>query len=450
MSARPNDRDEVLRTHGLQIAMRLFATLRTGRSYSIGNQAFTRQLQQLLESLLPVLAEHGEALVVSHDGDLHLNGVRLPHRSSSQKFIEQLAQEIQLREIAGVEFRAGLKLAELESFMRYFMPSELYKGAELIHACAIQDFRHVRPLEAVSEEEHAGAHDEAGPARMTDAYARALRNARLLLADPEWQHGLELRHLKRVAQPLVDDALEGGPGAAALAGVPPSGTAWEHAVHVCAVAVAVGRRLGLDRAALSELGVAALLHDAGEGTGAGRESSGPAGQGHTIDGVRRIALMTTLNATSFAAMRAALEHHATGTGGYPALPNGWRAAPVSQVVAIADAYVGMLEHRESGHLSLTPCDALARVLGPLAQRFHPGLRAALVRALGVYPPGQLVELDDGSVVRSLGGTSENPARPVVEQRAGEGAQWSAGPLPVERTVRRALPLSEWPGRSQAA
>jgi hypothetical protein len=112
--------------------------------------------------------------------------------------------------------------------------------------------------------------------------------------------------------------------------------------------------------------------------------------------------------------------------------------------------VCLLEHRDSGRPPLTPCDALGQALGPLAQWFHPGLRAALVRALGVYPPGQLVELDDGSVIRSLGGTFEDPARPVVEQRAGEGTQWSAGPLPPERSVRRALPLSEWPGSSRAA
>jgi HD-GYP domain-containing protein (c-di-GMP phosphodiesterase class II) len=120
------------------------------------------------------------------------------------------------------------------------------------------------------------------------------------------------------------------------------------------------------------------------------------------------------------------------------------------VVAIADAYVCLLEHREAGRASLTPSDALARVLGPLAPSFHPGLRAALVRALGVYPPGQVIELDDGSILRSLGGTPEDPARPVVECRAGDVTEWVAGPLPPERSVRRALPLSEWPGRARAA
>lgn len=459
----PAPRDgEALREHGLQIAMRFVATLRTGRSYAIGNQAFSRQLQQLLDTLKPVLAEHGEALVASLDGDLHVNGVRLPLRSSSLKFLEQLAAEFQVREIAGVEFRAGLGLAELEGFMRYFLPSELYKGGELVHACATQDFRHVRPLEALPADEPAAglaataADETAAPL----AWTRALQYARQLLGGEPGPRALELRHLKRVSQPLVDAVLAEPPGTAALANAPLAEAAgWEHAVHVCVVAIAVGRQLGLERAALSELGVAALLHDAGKDAVAGLvsrplRSRGPAeraeAESHTLEGLRRVALSTTLNATSLLAMRAALEHHAGGPDGYPTFSREWRPAAASRVVAIADAWVSLLASREEGRPAPTPGEALGLVLGPLGARFHPGLRAALVRALGVHPPGQLVELDDGSIARSLGGSPDDPERPVVEwlaDAAGAPASRTAGPLSPERSVRRALPRAEWPARA---
>lgn len=465
---RQPDAENALREQGLQVAMRLVATLRTGRSYAIGNRGFTQQLQQLLEALAPVLEEQGEAIVVSLDGDLHLNGVRLPLRSSSLRFLEQLAQEFQVRQIAGVEFRSGLALGELEEFMRYFLPSELYKGGDLYHACATQDLQHVRPVESVA---HEAAHeaDAALAPEASDAmhaYGRALHNAELLLGGLGPGHGLELRHLKRVSQPLVDTVSAGGAGTRALASVHQfGGTASAHAVHVCVLAVAVGRQLGLDRAALSELGVAALLHDAGQPLVIGRVTRpiaqrGPAEraevESHALEGLRRVALSTTLNATSLAAMRAALEHHAGGPGGYPALSPGWRVAPVSQVVAIADAFVSLLEHRESGRPSLTPYEALGRVLGPLAPLFPAGLRAALARALGVYPPGQVVEMDDGSIARSLGGLPGEPERPVVEwlvDAAGGGIEPGARsgvPLPPERSVRRALPLAAWPPQAFAA
>jgi hypothetical protein len=454
----PRDGGEALREHGLQIAMRFVATLRTGRSYAIGNQAFSRQLQQLLDALKPVLAAHGEALVVSLDGDLHVNGARLPLRPSSLKFLEQLAAEFQVREIAGVEFRAGLGLAELEGFMRYFLPSELYKGGELVHACATQDFRHVRPLEALPGDEPAAAPAEATAAPL--AWTRALQYARQLLGGEPGPRALELRHLKRVSQPLVDTVLAEPPGTAVLANASLAEAAgWEHAVHVCVVAIAVGRQLGLERAALSELGVAALLHDAGKDAVAGLVSRplrarGPAeraeAESHTLEGLRRVALSTTLNATSLLAMRAALEHHAGGPEGYPAFSPQWRPAAASRVVAIADAWVSLLASREEGRPAPTPGEALGLVLGPLGANFHPGLRAALVRALGVHPPGQLVELDDGSIARSLGASPDDPERPFVEwlaDAADAPGSRTAGPLPPERSVRRALPRAEWPARA---
>lgn len=465
---RPPERENALREQGLQVAMRFVATLRTGRSYAIGNQAFTRQLQQFLDALLPVLAEHGEAQVVAMDGDLHLNGVRLPLRSSSLRFLEQLAQEFQVREIAGVEFREGLAFEELEEFMRFFLPSELYKGGDLYHACATQNLRHVLPVESVVEET---AGEPAAPLPADDsgamhAYGRALHNARLLLGDAAMDHGLELRHLKRVSQPLVDTAFAEAAGTRALSAVHLGGDShWAHAVHVCVLAVAIGRQLGLDRAALSELGVAALLHDSGKRALSGLVTHPPGQRGpaeraeaesHALEGLRQIALCTTLNATSLVAMRAALEHHATGPDPYPALSPGWEVAPASRVVAIADAFISLLEHRDSGLPALTPCEALGRVLGPLAPHFHAGLRAALVRALGVYPPGQVVELNDGSLARSLGSDSDDPERPIIERLAAPGATPGTAPagpperLPAERSVRRALPLAEWPAGARAA
>jgi HD-GYP domain-containing protein (c-di-GMP phosphodiesterase class II) len=471
-SSRPSSEgDARLREPGLQLAMRFVATLRTGRSYAIGNLVFTRQLEQLLAVLTPLLEQHGDVLVVSVDGDLNVNGVRLPLRSSSLRFLEQLAQEFQVREIAGVEFRQGLALAELEGFMRYFLPSELYKGNELHHACATQNFLHVMPVESAVPEaiSEAGAPGEPSPeiATAVHAYQRALQNAQVLLADDAWQRGIELRHLKRISQPLVDAVSADGAGTAALAAVPRSDTSgWEHAVRVCVLAVAIGRHLGLDRAALAEVGVAALLHDVGKDSVAGRVRHPLAGRGpaeradaesHTLEGLRHVALSTTLNATSLTAMRAALEHHATVSGdGYPAFTAGWRVSPCSRLVGIADAFISQLEHREPGRAELSPFEALGRVLGPLAPAFPPGLRAALVRALGVYPPGQVLELDDGSIVRALGPGATDPERPLVEPLVtAEGVPVAPGAVPLEvlppgRSVRRALPISQWPAGGRAA
>lgn len=466
----PRSGEGLLHEQGLQVAMRIVATLRTGRSYAIGNQAFSRQLEQLLESLRPLLEQRGEVFVLAHDGDVHVNGARMPLRPASLRQLEQLVQEFQVRAIAGVAFRPGLTLAELEGFMRYFLPSEIYKGAELAHACATQGFACVLAIEAdapgaaPAPEAPADAAPADAASGATPSLARAWRNAALLLGGAPGPRALELRHLKRVSQPLVDAVLDEGAGAPS----PPSSApavGWEHAARVALLSIAIGRRLGFARAELSELGVAALLHDCGQGAVAAQVRHPVAGRGpverteaenHTLEGLRQIALSSTLNATSLLAMRVALEHHAGGPGGHPSLPPEWRTATASRLVAIADAYVTLLERHAEGGPALAPSEALGRVLGPLAPGFPPALRAALVRVLGVHPPGQVLELDDGSLVRSLGGLPDDPARPRIERLTGpDGAPVAPGlaagePLPAERSVRRALPLAEWPPQARAA
>lgn len=457
--------DERLREQGLHAISRFVATLRTGRSYPIGNQVFTRQLDQLLESLLPLFAEQGGVTIATWDGDVLVNGTRLPLRPASLKLLEQMAAEFAVREIAGVEFRPGLLLGELESFMHFFLPSELYKGSELCHACAANGFRHVLPVEALEPETDTPvaepvAHPGEGPDRapVLGAWERAAHNAHLLLGDGTWRRGLELRHLKRVTQPLIDAQLPGVPAATALADAGRDGEG--HALRVCLLAVAIGRELGLTRPALAELGVAALLHDAGQPAVAALVHGRPeerdaatraAAERHVLEGLRAVALSTTLNPATLVAMRVAFEHHAFGPAPYPAAGGGREPSVAAGVVAIADAFVTQLEYPNADGGWPTPGEALGRVLGPLGEGFPAGLRAALVRALGVHPPGEIVRLDDGSLARSLGACGDDPERPLLQWLEPDGtATGRVEVLPADRRVEHALPFAEWPAALRAA
>jgi hypothetical protein len=165
---------------------------------------------------------------------------------------------------------------------------------------------------------------------------------------------------------------------------------------------------------------------------------------HTREGVRRIACATTLNACSLDAMRTALEHHGAGTTPPPA------PALLSRLVGLADAYVTFLSRGATRAQWISPSSALARVLALLRPDGPPALGLALVRALGCYPPGQLVELDDGAIARALVPVPEDPERPWVELVADErgvlipGARRAAMPLPHARRITRALPRDQWP------
>lgn len=461
--------DDELRGQGLQLVTRLVALLRTGRSYSIGNQAFTAQLEQLLILLRPTLSAHGHAQIAQIDGDLYLNTVPVPLRPSSLRSQEQLHSEFALREISGIRFEASLQLRELEDFMRYFLPSELYKGAELVAACQAAG------LTAATAVLHAQANDGSLTAPSNDhpapafsqalqAYDTALRQARALLEPARFERGIELRYVKRLLQPLIEAATTEEPAIVGLAWATAEDDACVHGMHVSLVSIGMGVRLGLDRAALAELAVAALLHDIGQSytheilvDHEQRDDEARARQAaHVTAGVAALAQNTTLNRTSLRAMRAALEHHVWAANGHPALATDWKPSAASRLIAVADAFVSMSTlHGEAGR-RMTPYTALSSVLASIGEGREPALAAALVRAVGLYPPGQVVELDDHSLARALAPSSSDPERPIVELlTTSSGTLLPAGerlvmPLANERSVARALPIDEWPDFSSEA
>jgi hypothetical protein len=289
------------------------------------------------------------------------------------------------------------------------------------------DSRPVPPPDPRAQHEHA-AEVEVEP----DPWAGLLRGAEALLRPGARQRGVELRHVRRLVQPIVDAAWSGDRVISALTGIAPGESPAAHAAHTAVAAVCVSARLGLGRAAAADIGVASLWHDAGHGAPGGSATL------HTMEGARQALASTSWSPLSLHVVQVAIAHHAE-----------WGAPLAAQVVAAADSYVTLLSFEARPEPWLSPSGALARVIGGLCERWHPAIAPALVRALGLYPPGQVVQMDDGSYARALAPDAHDPARPwiarLVDARGLPVPAWAseATPLPPRRHVVRALPRPEW-------
>ena len=262
-------------------------------------------------------------------------------------------------------------------------------------------------------------------------------------------------------QPLVDGVFEEEP---VLVGLSTLGHhdefTYAHAVNVTMVAVSMGHYLGLDRRALSDLGVAALLHDVGKNAVANliqhtidefTDEEKAAAERHPVEGVKTLAKSTTLNSTTLRCMRAALEHHMANNGrGYPQ-PADWTPSALSQIISVADCYVCLQTYRSRHGANVTPYQALGMVLGPMRSSFEPVVLWALVQAVGLYPPGQLVELDDGRIALVLAPNAADLEKPSVKvvarsdrRRMTPEERVEFRPLPAGVTIRRALKAEEYP------
>jgi HD-GYP domain-containing protein (c-di-GMP phosphodiesterase class II) len=264
-----------------------------------------------------------------------------------------------------------------------------------------------------------------------------------------------------VVQPLIDGEFADEPVVVGLSTLGHRDEyTYAHAVNVCLVATSMGHYLGMDRRALQDLSVAALLHDVGKAS-VGAEIRNPierwtdaerdAAARHPAEGARLLAKSTTLNRTTLRCMRVALEHHAHADGsGYPKFSPHYRVSRIARLIALADCFVSLQTHRSERGLNVTPYEALGRMLGPMHRKFDPALLWALVQTVGFYPPGQLVQLDDRSIAIVLAPNRSDLARPnvrVVREPNGQIVRPEEGrelkPIPSDMSVRRAIRGAEY-------
>lgn len=500
--------DQRFRELGVRLLQRLNTMFKVGRTYKVGNSVFAQQVEGFLTLLGPAFEVAEEVVLARIDTDFYLNGHRLPIRPTNVRFLNSALQEFGKRRISALRLERGLEGAEVEKFFEFFMQPEVYAGQSLLDACVGAGNKRMLPAihvstdsqesdflagtaQAASErkgEEPQGDNADptvgdawgrfpepavAGKSRLPrgavrKSYRTAVLGTRSLLAATSLHEHIELKHAKRVVQPLVDGAFEGEPVVVGLTSLGHHDEyTYAHAVNTCLVAVTMAHFLGLDRRALADIGVAALFHDVGKNAVSHlitrpfdefTEEERAAAERHPIEGAKLIARSTSLNVTTLRCMRVALEHHMhPGGEGYPALPKRWNTSLLSRIVAVADCYVSLQTYRSRHGANVTPYQALGMMLGPMRTNFDPVMLWALVQSVGLYPPGQMVELSNGTIALVLGPNAADVERPNVRVVARTDARRLTPeeaiehrPIPPELSIKRALKSEEYPDESEEA
>jgi HD-GYP domain-containing protein (c-di-GMP phosphodiesterase class II) len=194
---------------------------------------------------------------------------------------------------------------------------------------------------------------------------------------------------------------------------------YAHSINTCVFALMLGTMQDLDKAVLTSLGMGALLHDVGQ-IHLPRNLLCKPGL-YTAQEQQLMQVHPRLGATMLSqaqmpvdACRVVAEHHERVDGsGYPWGLSGAALSPLSQIVAIAEIYDTMLDTRE-GRPPLLPAQAIKELyqLGR-SQQLDLGLVECMIRCLGIYPVGSLVELSTGERGLVIAVNPANALQPVV-------------------------------------
>lgn len=420
--------EAALEAMGVPFVINMTALIRTARTHDVANEAFQRKLREFMDQVLKALEDENEITLSAVSDYFYLNGVRIRAASSNLTIYHALLAEFERRSIGGVRIVQGVTGPELERFFQLFAAAEdpalAARFRETIEEASVF---HVMPLEPqVLNDDTTVKLDEHDPGsergRAKRVYWRAVLGSKKIVLRARQSGRPDLRHAKRLVQPVVDNIMKDEYSIVGLTALKDHDEyTYAHCVNVSILSISIGNALELSRQALADLGVAGLLHDIGKLMVPGDVLRKPAKlsgaewatmKRHPIEGVRMMTRMPGLSSLTLDAMRAAFEHHMNfDRSGYPAVAHEWGQATLSRIVAVADCFDAMTAHRAYQSRPLTPFEALRHFLSANRLMFDPAVLWALVRTIGLFPAGSLLQTESGHVVLSLSPNANDLRRP---------------------------------------
>lgn len=191
-----------------------------------------------------------------------------------------------------------------------------------------------------------------------------------------------------------------------------------HALNVAVISMLMGRVFGFSEAEMLDIGIGALLHDAGklELPERARHADAQAPEAdqtlyreHVARGVAQGKRM----GLSAGALLVIGQHHEMADGsGFPLKLNLDRMTAAARIVALVNRYDNLCDPAQAAH-ALTPHEALSLIFAQTRSKFDVSMLNAFIRMMGVYPPGSVVQLTDDRYAIVTNVNSTRPLKPRV-------------------------------------
>jgi putative nucleotidyltransferase with HDIG domain len=190
----------------------------------------------------------------------------------------------------------------------------------------------------------------------------------------------------------------------------------QHALNVMILTLVIAKGMGVSREIMNAAGVGALLHDIGK-TSISQTVLRKSPRNRSEETIYRLHGEYGLKIVGEHAnpgVRAVIrQHHERVDGsGFPDGCKGPQINPLARLVAIADRFDTLCNPLRPAD-ALAPAEALSTMFAHEASSFDAAMLAALVRELGVYPPGSFVRLNNGSIALVIAANPGNTLKPTL-------------------------------------
>jgi len=421
--------DAYIRRAGKGLILAFYAALRAIKMYPLENAAVVRSADELATLAGELLAREQELEIRVSGEFVFINTVRLRLDLDNYASFSHLLSVFRSSGVGSVHLRSAPPVKEWSRFLALLLVPSVDPPESRFHQLRaklaqqqLDRFEVGEPMQQAADDETLQKSKEL--AKRT--YAHSVAVTKDLMTSVRLGGSPNIKKIKRVVQGIVDQILNEETSLIGLTTIRDYDEyTFTHSVNVCIFSVALGKRLGLGKVQLYDLGMAALFHDIGKSRVPAEIINKPGGL--TDDEWRLIAAHPWLGAVAlfqmrgsqdlpFRAMVVAYEHHMKiDLTGYPRPVRPRALSMFSKIVAVADSFDAATSRRAYQTTPMSPATVMQEMRDNARRGMDPVVVKAFINLTGIYPVGTLVVLDtfELGIVHAVNPIPEMLSRPIV-------------------------------------
>ncbi len=404
----------------LEILIRLYIGYKIARIFEPNNLSFQLQIKLLHDVLQNTLKNEGWALFSIRQNSLYFNSIRLRFSIANYHVFKFIVDEFKKREIGALGFQPEFSQEELRSFIlllakelaKASMPFEEFVNETRKRGINNITLERISPLELTASKQKFAAR----------VYFLSILHLKELFEKERLGEKFNLNVTRRLMQSIFNHIVENESFIYGLTNIKNYDEyTLNHSVNVCILSIALGRRLGLARNELVNLGIAAFFHDLGKLDTPKEILDKPDKltdeerdiiQKHPYQGAQKLVhLKGGMPDLPLEAVHVSLEHHSWhDLSGYPKYFKRNAINLYSKIVNITDYFDAITTKRPYRKKTFTRSEALSLMLEKSGTGFDSIILKVFANMMGVFPIGSLVSLDTGELALVL---ETNPEPPFI-------------------------------------
>ncbi|MDD8020382.1 MAG: HD domain-containing protein [Acidobacteriota bacterium] len=403
--AETTDSTQLVQKLAINFLMRFYIVFKIFKLYAENNELIEQQTALLIEELGKLKEVEPEIKFRIKRESIFFNQQRVKFSLSNYHIFKFLLEEFRKREIGQLEF-----------------PSEINQQ-ELISALAIISKKRPGPnpfddiVAELKEQQIAGlslgkmqvSEQWLSPEKSsTRLYFLSILHLREISEREKENEKIKLNTTRRLIQSIFNHLADNESFFLGLTNIKNHDEyTLNHSVNVSLLAIALGKRLGLSRAEMVDLGVAAFFHDLGKietplailnKPSQLTEEERKIIELHPHQGAEKLVQLREYKHLPISAIHVAMEHHIKeDLTGYPHFKIKTDINLYSRIVKVCDFFDAITTKRIYRQKVFTRAEALSLMLEHIGTEFNPVILKAFVQMMGIFPVGSVVLLNTGEI-----------------------------------------------------